>query len=235
MACILPSQTACRLMPMPMLPLSLAWLSDTQGECEPSYLERAEPDSAVRWAPARSSTHAELLRVACAAVKKGDPGALVVNAGLAPTNCRGQTATDDRIHLQDMYDAGFSEAFDMLGAHPYDFSFPLHDARHAHQSLDFARLLDLRQVMVRTTTLYLRGAFEKTREERSWLQMIAVWNLATGLQANHEKRGYSVIDGLHEPRPAYVSLATMPKRGLSGQAVSGNQMPVRGKSRPQMW
>jgi len=218
-----------------------------------AYIIWNEPNLTEEWGgqPPDPAAYVELLRVAYAAVKEGDPGAFVVSAGLAPTNHRDETAMDDRIYLQGMYEAGADQAFDILGAHPYGFAYPPEDPRHAHQGLNFARLLDLREIMVQnddghkpvwatevgwTTEVtdeerawlrvseeqqaaYLRGAFEKAREEWPWLEMIAVWNLSAGLQADDEKRGYSIVDDAYRPSPAYVALTAMPKRKAPGRVT----------------
>jgi hypothetical protein len=216
-----------------------------------AYIIWNEPNLAQEWggqAP-DPAAYVELLELAYGAVKKSDPGALVVSAGLAPTNHMDETAMDDRIYLQGMYEAGAAEAFDILGAHPYGFAYPPLDARHAHEGLNFARLLDLRDTMLRngdadkpvwatevgwTTEVmdeeqawlqvneeqqaaYLTGAFERARVEWPWLEMIGVWNLSAGLQADDEKRGYSIVNDVYDPRPAYLALAAMPKRRLLGQ------------------
>ena len=218
-----------------------------------AYIIWNEPNLAQEWASQLPdpASYVELLRVAYAAVKENDPRALVVSAGLAPTNCIDATATDDRIYLQGMYEAGAREVFDILGAHPYGFAYPPQDQHQAHQGLNFARLLDLREIVVRnddahkpvwatevgwTTAAvaeeqawlqvseiqqaaYLIGAFERATQEWPWLEMIAVWNLSAGLQAEDEKRGYSIVDDAYRPSPAYVALAAMAKRRMSGRVV----------------
>jgi hypothetical protein len=55
---------------------------------------------------------------------------------------------DDRRYLQEMYAVGAGECFDILGAHPYGFAYPPQDPHDAHDGLNFARLSDLRTVMV---------------------------------------------------------------------------------------
>jgi hypothetical protein len=115
-----------------------------------AYIIWNEPNLAQEWGgqPPDAEGYVQLLQRASSAVKRSDAAALVVSAGLAPTNRVDQSAVDDRIYLQAMYDAGAKEAFDVMGAHPYGFAYPPQDPRHAHQGLNFARLLDLREIMV---------------------------------------------------------------------------------------
>jgi hypothetical protein len=116
-----------------------------------AYIIWNEPNLAQEWGdqPPDPAGYVELLRVAYTAVKEIDPEALIVSAGLAPNNRMDETAMDDRIYLQGIYEAGAGEAFDILGTHPYGFAYPPDDPRDAHQGLNFARLLDLREIMVR--------------------------------------------------------------------------------------
>jgi hypothetical protein len=52
-------------------------------------------------------------------------------------------------------------------------------------------------------------AFERAGQQWTWLERIAVWNLSTGLAADDEKRGYSILGDGGTPKPAYESLAVM--------------------------
>jgi hypothetical protein len=55
---------------------------------------------------------------------------------------------DDRDFLRGLYAAGARDSFDILAAHPYPFGHPPDDPRGAHGGLVFARLSDLREIMV---------------------------------------------------------------------------------------
>lgn len=61
---------------------------------------------------------------------------------------------------------------------------------------------------------YLVRAFQRAQEEWPWLQLVTVWNLSHGLQLEDERAGYSVLGPKGEPKPAYIALHDMPKRGL---------------------
>jgi len=115
-----------------------------------AYVVWNEPNLTAEWAgqPPDPAGYVELLCAARAAIRAADPQALVVSAGLAPTNHADATALDDRRYLQAMYAAGASECFDVLGAHLYGFAYHPDDAHGAHDDLNFARLADLRAIMV---------------------------------------------------------------------------------------
>ena len=122
--------------------------------------------------------YVELLRVAYSAVKEMDPQALVISAGLAPTNRLDTTAMDDRIYLEGMYEAGAREVFGVLGVHPYGFAYPPDDLYGAHQGLNFARLEDVREIMVANGdadkpvwATEVGWVAEAVKEEQAWLQV----------------------------------------------------------------
>jgi hypothetical protein len=217
-----------------------------------AYVVWNEPNLAAEWGgrPPDPAGYVALLCAAQAAIRAADPQALVVSAGLAPTNHTDASALDDRVYLEELYAAGAGACFDVLGAHPYGFAYPPDDAHGAHDGLNLARLTDLRAIMIEegdgdkpvwatelgwTTdpvgagqqwlrvsedeqSRYLVAAFEQAGEEWPWLERIAVWNLSTGLPADDEKRGYSILAGDGTPKPAYESLAAMAKE-LKGKGA----------------
>ena len=115
-----------------------------------AYVVWNEPNLATEWAgqPPDPAGYARLLCTAAAALRAADPAALVISAGLAPTNHAGDLALDERRYLEAMYAARASACFDVLGAHPYGFAYPPDDAYGAHDGLNVARLADQRAIMV---------------------------------------------------------------------------------------
>ena len=113
------------------------------------YVVWNEPNLALEWAgrPPDPAGYVELLCAAHTAIRAADPRALVVSAGLAPTNHADHSALDDRFYLREMYAAGAAPCFDVLGAHPYGFAYPPDDPHGAHDGLNFGRLADLRVIM----------------------------------------------------------------------------------------
>ena len=85
-----------------------------------------EPNLAREWcgqAPSGAG-YTAMLRSAYAAIKAADPFAWVVSAGLSPTTRNDNVARPDAIFLQEMYTAGASKYFDLLGAHGAGFRAP---------------------------------------------------------------------------------------------------------------
>ena len=208
-----------------------------------AYIVWNEPNLAGEWEgqPPDPAGYVSLLCTARSAIYSADSEALVVSAGLAPTNHTDTSALDDRLYLEALYVAGAASCFDILGAHPYGFAYPPDDPGDDHDGLNFARLVDLREIMVAggdgdkpiwatefgwTTDpvgeeqqwlrvseeeqgRYLVNAFEQAAQEWPWLERIAVWNLSTGLSAEDEKRGYSILATDGTPKPAYRAMAKL--------------------------
>jgi hypothetical protein len=115
-----------------------------------AYVIWNEPNLAREWGNKRPDplAYMDLLRVAYRRIKAVDPDALVVSAGLSPTNENTARALDDRLYLRLMYQAGLTQHCDVLGVHAYGFAYLPDDSRDAHQGLNLARVMDLRDIMV---------------------------------------------------------------------------------------
>ena len=72
-----------------------------------------------------ASKYVELLKPAYLAIKRADPGAVVVSGALTPTGWNdGDTAIDDQVYLEQMYQAGLRGYCDAVGAHPSGYNNP---------------------------------------------------------------------------------------------------------------
>jgi len=112
------------------------------------YIIWNEPNLAREWgALPDPASYTRLLQQAYVAIKRVDPFAWVVSAGLSPTNEQSDRALDDRVFLKAMYQAGARPFFNALGAHPYGFAYPPDDSHRAHGGLNMNRILDVRTVM----------------------------------------------------------------------------------------
>lgn len=201
------------------------------------YVIWNEPNLAREWGGRSpdAAGYVAMLREAYRVIKEADPGALVVSAGLAPTNDQGSEALDDRLYLQAMYAAGAAPYFDVLGAHPYGFEYPPDDPRGAHDGLNLARIMDLRDIMVRNgdrkkpvwatelgwttegagaaswqqVTPAQQAAFLTGafgRARREWPWLKLMAVWNLGGEHHPEWRGYSLLDSGGEPRPAFFAL-----------------------------
>lgn len=69
--------------------------------------------------------YVELLAAAYTAIKSVDPGAVVISGALTPTGVNdGDIAIDDRVYLEQMYQAGLARYCDAVGAHPSGYNNP---------------------------------------------------------------------------------------------------------------
>jgi hypothetical protein len=226
-----------------------------------AYIIWNEPNLAEEWSglPPDPAAYGELLQVGYWAVKETDPNALVVSAGLAPTNTRSATALDDRLFLEAMLDQGAADYFDVLGVHAYGFGYPPDDPRGAHEGLNLARTEELRDMLVRygvakpvwitemgwtvqgnehsawqEVTLtqqaeYLVGALEHIVQEWPWVELITVWNL--GGENSPDWGGYSLLEPEGTPRPAYLALQDYATRARRARRAHQPAESAAGASR----
>jgi polysaccharide biosynthesis protein PslG len=82
-----------------------------------------EPNLSREWGNAApdAKAYTDLLRVAHTEIKKLDPQATVISAGLSPTTEQTDRAVSDVVYLKSMYANGAKQYFDMLGAHAPGF------------------------------------------------------------------------------------------------------------------
>jgi hypothetical protein len=122
-----------------------------------------EPNLAREWGgqPPDPGEYVRLLQVAYNAIKRADPNAMVISAGLSPTGTWSNEAMPDDIYLENMYQAmgGNSDGyFDVLGVHAPGYKAPPEvSPAEAASNPDyggqrffcFRRVEDLREIMVR--------------------------------------------------------------------------------------
>jgi hypothetical protein len=123
-----------------------------------------EPNLAREWGDnwgtpeiERSPNAAEyvaLLKACYQGIKRGDPDATVISAGLAPTGTHSPAAIPDALFIQQMYDAGAAPYFDVLGVHAPGYGQPPElapddPAFEGHNWRAFRHVEEIRRLMVR--------------------------------------------------------------------------------------
>jgi polysaccharide biosynthesis protein PslG len=85
-----------------------------------------EPNLAREWGGMTPDpvAYVAMLKGCYLAIKRADPAALVISAGLSPTGNGPPAAMPDDVFLERMYDAGASSYFDLLGLHAPGFRAP---------------------------------------------------------------------------------------------------------------
>jgi len=85
-----------------------------------------EPNLSREWGekPPNPAEYVALLKTAYGRIKKADPNAMVISAGLTPTSRWDHVAVPDVEFLRGMYAAGAKPYFDVLGAHGAGYKAP---------------------------------------------------------------------------------------------------------------
>lgn len=96
----------------------------------------------------RPAEYAALLASAYTAIHSADPVATVIAAALAPTQESGGQNISDILYLQDLYALGAADFMDAVAAKPYGFDFSPEDRTVDAQTLNFSRIIALREIMV---------------------------------------------------------------------------------------
>jgi hypothetical protein len=85
-----------------------------------------EPNLAREWGGQSPDPvgYVELLKMCYIAIKRADPDALVITAGMAPTGTWTEGVMPDDMFVEQMYEAGAAPYFDLLGVHAPGFKAP---------------------------------------------------------------------------------------------------------------
>ncbi|MCS7324016.1 MAG: O-antigen ligase family protein, partial [Thermoflexales bacterium] len=109
-----------------------------------------EPNLSAAWGNGliNPTYYLQLLRAARRAIHAVNPNALIVLAALAPTVEQSNVNLAPQLFLLKLYQLGGHQAFDVVAAKPYGFSFPPDDRRVDAQVLNFSHVILLREMMV---------------------------------------------------------------------------------------
>ncbi|MBK7919536.1 MAG: O-antigen ligase family protein [Chloroflexi bacterium] len=116
-----------------------------------AYIIWDEPNLTSHWGnqPVNAAEYAALLTAASAAIRAADATAVIIAAPLAPTSETGPQNLADHLYLQQLYEEGAANAFDVAAGKPYGFDSPPDDRRVDNAILNFSRFILLREVMER--------------------------------------------------------------------------------------
>ncbi len=188
-----------------------------------------EPNLAREWGDNRPNPaqYAEFLGKAYRAVKRANPNALVINAGMAPTGDDSNLAMPDDKFYDQMYQAmgGNSNGyFDMLGVHGAGFAAPpeLDPAEAAanqkyggYRFFAFRHVEDIRAIMVKygdtgkqIVILEFGWTYDSVNPAYAWHGAGA--GIDMFVQADYLKRAYQYAAANWRPWIGLMSLLTMP-------------------------
>lgn len=196
--------------------------------CIQAYQIWNEPNLAREWGGRRPNPveYAEFLRKAYAAIKAGNPNAMVINAGMAPTGDNNDNAMPDDIFYDQLYQAmgGSSDGyFDALGVHGAGYAAPpeLDPAEAAanaqyggYRFFSFRHVEDIRAIMEK----YNDGAKKIVLLEFGWtsdpVNAAYKWHGADAgitetVKADYLKRAFQFA-AANWPWMGLMSLLTMP-------------------------
>jgi len=110
-----------------------------------------EPNLTASWGglEPRAADYAALLREAHAAIHSADGSATVIVGALAPTTEIGPKNISDIVFLHDLYALEMQPYIDAVGAKPYGFDLSPNDRTISPNTLNFSRIIALREEMVK--------------------------------------------------------------------------------------
>ena len=112
-----------------------------------------EPNLSREWGnrPPAADEYVAVLAACSEAIRRADPSALIISAGLAPTGTHDRSALPDNIYLDHMYRHGFQQYVDVVGVHAPGFAPPEigpDDSQAKRRWFTFRRVEDLRKIML---------------------------------------------------------------------------------------
>ena len=110
-----------------------------------------EPNIYPEWGeqPVNANDYVRLLKTGYTRAKEADPNAVIISAGLAQTLETGPRNVSDLIFLQQMYDAGAKNYFDILAVMNYGLFTGPGDHRADASRTNFSRPVLIREIMVK--------------------------------------------------------------------------------------
>lgn len=197
--------------------------------CIQAYQIWNEPNLAREWGenPPNPAQYADFLRQAYAAIKRGNPNAIVISAGMAPTGTNNAQAMPDDVFYDQMYQAmgGSSNGyFDMLGVHGAGFAAPpeLDPAEAASNPqyggfrfFSFRHVEDIRAIMERygdsgkkIVLLEFGWTYDSVNADYKWHGADA--GIDASLQGDYLRNAYRWAADNWQPWIGLMSLLTMP-------------------------
>ncbi len=157
-----------------------------QGRSIKAYEVWNEPNLAREWGgdPPDPAGYTRLLAACAKGIRRGDPKALVISAGLAPTGTGLPVAMPDDQFFRGMYKAGAAQYFDMLGVNAPGYAAPpqaspdeveKHPEWGGHRWACFRHVEDIRRIMLeygdgqkQIAVTEMGWTLDKTHPDYSW-------------------------------------------------------------------
>jgi len=114
-----------------------------------------EPNLTREWGnePPDPAGYVALLAECSEEIRRADPNAVLISAGLAPTGTHNEDATPDDVYLDQMYRNNFQQYIDAVGVHATGYAPPEFGPDDAEKEgrgrwFTFRRIEDLRKIMI---------------------------------------------------------------------------------------
>ena len=123
--------------------------AERYGEAIEVYQIWDEPNLSISWGgeQPQPAQYLALLSSAYHAIRATDPHAVVMAAALAPTIETGPQTISDWQYLETLYQLGAADVMDAVAAKPYGFDFAPDDRTIHADTLNFSRLIGMREIM----------------------------------------------------------------------------------------
>jgi O-antigen ligase len=189
-----------------------AWTAEfahRYGDSLTHYIIWDEPNLASHWggSPVNPNHYAALLTAAAEAIRREDSDAVIIAGPLAPTSETGPDNLAEPLFLRALYEAGASDAFDVVAAKPYGFDTGPDDRRVAVDALNFSRPILLREIM----TAHGEGHKAIWAGNWGWNSLPAVWTGQPSIwgQTSEENQAAQTIEGLERARHEWPWMGVM--------------------------
>jgi len=137
----------------------------------------------------RPAAYAALLSVAYDAIHSADSTATVMAAALAPTIERSGANISDWRYLETLYELGMAQYMDAVAGKPYGFNRSPTDRIISEDTLNFSRIIRLREIMVANGDAdkhLWASAWGWNSLPEDWIGQDSIWGQATAEeQLNH--------------------------------------------------
>ena len=168
-----------------------------------------EPNLIGEWGgPPDAQAYTALLKAAYLAAKQANPDAQILMAPLAPTEERGPDNISDLIYLQQMYDAGAKDYFDIANVMVYGLGYPPGERRTDLKRLNFSRPVLTRRIMERNGD----GGKAVWASEYAWISLPPDWTgkpSTWGQSVSAEMQAQYLVEGYERARAEWPWMGVM--------------------------
>ncbi len=179
------------------------------GDTVQYYIIWDEPNIMTHWGnqAVNPAEYGALLAAASEAIRNVDSNAVIVLAPLAPTVETGSQNLADPLYLQELYEGGVADAFDIVASKPYGFDATPEDRETNIDATNFNRAVLLRDVMVQNgddAKAIWAGNWGWNALPADWTGQPSIWG-----NSDEHDQAHHTIDGLKRARAEWPWMGVM--------------------------